>query len=202
MTNTTGGWDATTLLDAANIICTGLGDDLVRFNASGAEEVERIRHLLKPDMVVLDFGGGIGRVARHLAPLVKAVIVFDVSSAMLNFGREWCQQQDNVFFHLCDSEPRLPLLQPGTLRHQLEFDLIVSHMTFYHLYHDTGNYDAWMDEMWRVLKPGGLFRYDVDIETKYPSVDDAKWLVLERKRLPGWNGHPGDYWLLQKSGGD
>ena len=94
----------------------------------------------------LDFGCGSGRVARHVAhaPAVGRMSGVDVDakavawlSLRVPFGR----------FHAIAAEPPAPL--PGS-----SFDVVYAVSVFSHF--DEGATDAWLAEIARLLRPGGL----------------------------------------------
>ena len=59
--------------------------------------MERLREFLHEDYTVLDFGGGVGRIAKHVAPLVKEVILIDITPEMLEIGSTvWCNGIPNI----------------------------------------------------------------------------------------------------------
>lgn len=184
-------WQPSDQRAAMQLICSG-ETDAVRFAASGLVEVERIRHLLTPELAVLDFGGGIGRVTRHLAPLVGSVTLVDSSPEMLGFAADHCAGLDNVSF--VRSAKPLPF-DNGS------FDLVCAYLVFFHLYHDSHDAGWWLAELHRVLKPGGLLVYDVDHATDYGPIDPHLWEVLRVETLPDWRQDPnvtGIYRTLRK----
>jgi len=88
--------------------------------------------------LVLDAGGGTGRVATALKPYVREVVVVDVSKGMLNLA----------------SKKRLPaLLSPvETLPFSNDiFDRIIMIDAFHHV----SDQVATVNELWRILAPGG-----------------------------------------------
>jgi len=124
--------------DPNEFIASGLRSlqDLERALAGQDRVLESFEH-------VLDFGVGVGRVARHMEHVQRLVGV-DVMPEMVS----WCS--DNLPFgtYLCnDPLPPLPF-ENG------EFDLVVNHSVFTHL--DEVHQDVWLMEISRVLSAGGL----------------------------------------------
>ncbi len=117
-----------------------------RLGASALREaVERVGLELGSMERILDFGCGCGRVLRHLAATPgPALYGADVNGAAVR----WCARS-------------LPLA--GTLENALEpplelpaehFDLVYAFSVFTHL--PPGLAERWMDELRRLLKPGGV----------------------------------------------
>lgn len=197
-----GYWTPGTIEEAANVICTDVGD-MNAFDYSGRVEAYRIFEQMPglaqncSELRVMDFAGGIGRVTRHLAPLVKDITLVDSSEHMLRFAREWCKGLGNVEF-IRSSKPLA--FEDNT------FDLVCAYLIFFHLYHDTHDYEWWMDELWRVLKPGGTLIFDNNSESKYPAINEEKWLTMRVVTASDWRGQTdhgrniGVYHYLRKAG--
>lgn len=124
------------------------------FSAEGRRDAGRFQALAsahgidfdKPN-AVLDFGCGAGRIARWLAPkVIAAGGRFHGSDINPRLVR-WCQANLDGEF----SQNRLapPLRFPDAA-----FDLVYGHSVLTHLREDTAR--AWLAELARVLKPGGL----------------------------------------------
>ena len=89
--------------------------------------------------LVLDAGGGTGRVALALTPFVRRVVVADLSSGML-------AQAKNKGLAVLKSPVELLPFRNGT------FDRVVMIDALHHLIDQKHA----ADEMWRILAPGGL----------------------------------------------
>ncbi len=97
---------------------------------------------LTPQTHVLDFGCGCGRIARHL--IGKAA----VSGSDLNPRLAgWCAANLPGEFRRNGVLPPAPFADAG-------FDLVYSVSVFTHLHEP--NAKAWLDELARVVRPGGL----------------------------------------------
>ncbi len=126
------------------------------FDLSGKYEVDLFSKYLNGDMTVLDFGGGIGRVAKHVAPLVKKVYVSDISEGMLELGRDvWCKGIDNIEW--VRNTNILPFDDET-------FDFVYSLLCLWHLIVESMDLTHWVNECVRVLKPEGWFWYDMDFD--------------------------------------
>lgn len=181
-------WKPIDLPHAIGAICTGLPsglspDEAIQwFDETGMYEAHLLSHFLSEDNIVLDFGGGIGRVAKHVSRLVKEVTVCDISKKMLEIGEnEWCQGLDNIKW--VNNDINIPF--PDNT-----FDVVYSLLCFFHLFRKSGDEIHWVREMRRVLKPNGLLYFDTweprDVDTgmtlvyqfnKYSEEEDKKTQV-------------------------
>jgi len=139
-------WDGLARGDALDAICAGA--DPESFEASGREHAGQIRRVLEPGSSVLDFGCGIGRIAKYLAPHCRELHAVDVSAEMLARARKRLAGLDNVRLHQVDG-PALPMLADGSV------DFAYAMLVLHHL----AKQDAFLvlREFGRVLRPGGRF---------------------------------------------
>jgi ubiquinone/menaquinone biosynthesis C-methylase UbiE len=91
------------------------------------------------DSIVLDTGGGTGRISQFLVGKVKQIIVSDTSTKMLRQA----QTKGGLLSVCCPSE-QMPF--PGGL-----FDRVIMVDALHHV----ENQRKTASELWRVLKPGG-----------------------------------------------
>jgi len=107
------------------------------------EILERID--VAPDACVLDVAAGTGLLARALAPRVKEVIAVDITTAMLERGREAARRQgiDNVAFLEAAAE-KLPF--PNGM-----FDLAITRFSLHHI----AEPQSVVNEMVRVVRGRG-----------------------------------------------
>ena len=138
---------------------------LYDFFAPGLENT--IRHLkeignFSHNDIVLDMGGGTGRVAERLRPWVKEIIVADISKKMLR---------------QCERKGLRSVLISGTILPFADayFDKVVIVDAFHHFQDKRGT----MREIKRVLKPGG----SIIIEEFNPVRLGGKWIVFVEKIL-------------------
>ena len=101
---------------------------------------------LRPDMCVLDFGCGTGRMARALAPRVSHVYACDVTAEMVEQARRETDPP-NVSFALTDG-CTVDLPDAST-------DIVVTVGVLQYFVQDRETYQAVLAEFARVLKPGG-----------------------------------------------
>jgi SAM-dependent methyltransferase len=126
----------------------------------------------EPIDVVLDVATGTGNTALALAPQVLRVVGLDVASAMLDQARARAQAEkiDNAEF-VSGSAEEIPFSDG-------EFSLVVSR----HAPHHFHRLDTFLNEVRRVLKPGGRF---VVADQISPSPEVAGWVDRwERTRDP------------------
>jgi SAM-dependent methyltransferase len=109
-----------------------------------------------PSSRVLQIGCGMGRIEKHLAPLVGHAYGVDISAAMLGLAREWLEGVENVTLSKTDGR-RLPL-PDGSL------DTVFSFLVFIHI-NDEESWQGLFKEAARVLKPGGRFLFTVAGDT-------------------------------------
>ncbi len=105
------------------------------------------RDHLREDMDVLEFGCGTGSTALYHAPVVKSILATDISSKMLAYANEKAAKANvqNVEFRVATLESLdLP---------DASYDAVLG-LSILHLLKDK---DAAIREVYRVLKPGGVF---------------------------------------------
>lgn len=131
---------------------------------------------------VLDFGCGCGRIIRHWKGRVPHLHGSDYNPDAI----EWCGRElPFASFALNQLEPPLPYADAT-------FDFICSISVFTHLTEDLQH--AWMDELMRVIKPGGHVLWTAHGVTRRDSLSgpdqhafDAGEVVVRRGRYAGHN---------------
>jgi SAM-dependent methyltransferase len=149
-------WDERARRNAAFYICRSAAESPAAFEESGRRDLEDIILPgldLSPATVAVEIGCGIGRLARALAPRVAKVYAGDVSPEMLARAREYCAGHDNIEILRIDAS--LEGVPSGAA------DLVYSHLVFQHVPR-VKFIRAYVREARRVLKPGGVFRANVD----------------------------------------
>ena len=89
--------------------------------------------------VLLDAGGGTGRVAQHMTGKADKVVIADLSCKMLAESRA-----KEGLFPVCSPSERLPFADGA-------FSRIIMVDALHHVIHQQDT----IDELWRVLSPGG-----------------------------------------------
>lgn len=188
-------WSPTNLSHATKMICTGYpkdvsDDEIIQwFDKTGVVDANLLSQLLSKEFIVLDFGGGIGRVAKHISELVKEIVVCDISNKMLELGKnEWCRGIDNIKW-VHNDKGDIPF--PNNT-----FDVVYSFLCLCHLFFESNDAMYWFGEMKRVLKPGGLLCFD----THYPRDIDSGMTQVDRfnKSSTYPEGALGHIYILRK----
>jgi SAM-dependent methyltransferase len=176
-------WDARAREDACWYINTlRRRQSEEEFDRTGAVEVERLvaadlrllargrdpRHLR-----LLEIGCGAGRMTRHLAALFGAVTGIDVSGEMIRQARERLRDAPNVQLHETNGVD-FANFPDGS------FDLILSAYVFQHV-PDAEVIASNVSEAWRVLAPGGVFKFQTS------GVTAADFETVEKNT---WSGAP------------
>lgn len=138
------------------------------FDQTGAFEVHRLVMADLPlltggrdpkSLRVLEIGCGAGRMTKHLAAVFGEVVGVDVSGEMIRQARERLASVGNVEFHET-SGVDFPMLEDES------FDLVLSAYVFQHVPSATVIRSN-LDDGWRVLKPGGVFRFQTNAITAF-----------------------------------
>lgn len=141
---------------------TGLGA-FIAVDGSTNEETARLTGLYSARQVstaldlhagdrVLELGCGVGRIGREIAPRVAHWEGSDISSNMLGVARERLAGLGNTGF----TELHRSSLQPLA---DASFDKAYCVAVFIHM--DKEDFYLYLEDMARVLKPGGLLYFDV-----------------------------------------
>ena len=107
---------------------------------------------LQPTDRVLELGCGVGRIGREIAPRVAHWEGTDISSNMIGVARERLAEHGNVGFTELNRSSLQPLADAS-------FDKAYCVAVFIHM--DKEDFFLYLEEMARVLKPGGLVYFDV-----------------------------------------
>ena len=141
---------------------TGLGA-FIAVDGSTNEETARLTGLysarqvataldLQPGDRVLELGCGVGRIGREIAPRVAHWEGSDISSNMLAVARERLAGHANTGFTELHRSSLEPLATAS-------FDKAYCVAVFIHM--DKEDFYLYLEDMARVLKPGGLLYFDV-----------------------------------------
>jgi ubiquinone/menaquinone biosynthesis C-methylase UbiE len=142
-------WERAAKEDPYAAICTGW--DAERFDSESDNPIIG-SDLLNKEMAVLDVACGIGRMAKYIAPKVRQYVGVDFSSGMIEKAKERYRDYPNVRFLQNDGKGL------GVLKEN-EFDLAICYLAFQHMTRKvTRNY---VNEVHRVIKPGGIFITDI-----------------------------------------
>jgi SAM-dependent methyltransferase len=174
-------WDVRARRDALFYICREASESPEAFAESGRRDLERevLRGVDLPDgAVVVEIGCGIGRLARAIAPRAAKVYAGDVSAEMIERAREYCRDVPNL--ELLRFDGALDGVPSGCA------DLVFSHLVFQHVPR-LKFIRAYFREAGRVLRPGGVFRANVDGRSRqwYRRFAADSWsgVVFSERRL-------------------
>jgi SAM-dependent methyltransferase len=120
-----------------------------------------------PEMNVLEIGCGAGRLTRALARVFGAVHAVDVSSEMIRIARDKLEGVPNVHLY-CNNGVDLSVLPHGA-----RFDFAFSFIVFQHV-PSLDVIASYCRDVGRCLRPGGLFKFQVQGYTKLDTADT--WL--------------------------
>jgi SAM-dependent methyltransferase len=153
------------------------------FEASGRRDLDEIvlkGISLPADAVAVEIGCGIGRLAKALSSRVRKIYACDLSGEMLARAGEYCAGADNIEFIRVDGD--LAPLPSGVA------DLVYSHLVFQHV-PSARFIRRYLRESFRVLKPGGIFRANVDGRSRQWyrrwAADSWSGVVFSERRLRG-----------------
>jgi ubiquinone/menaquinone biosynthesis C-methylase UbiE len=131
------------------------------FFASGEKSVA-------DEMRVLEIGCGVGRVTRALAKFFGEVHAVDVSGEMIREAKLALQDQPNAFVYQNNGQD-LEVVPP------LTFDFAFSSIVFQHI-PSREIIETYVREVWRLLRPGALFKFQVQGDINMKTKPDDTWL--------------------------
>ena len=114
------------------------------FEGAGKLDGEILSSFVNENFQIVDYGCGVGRVAKFLSKKVKAVYGIDVSKQMLNLAKDFCKECSNIEFLKSDGI-KIPLENDS-------IDFVYSLLVLQHVEKE----DAYLilKEMNRILKSG------------------------------------------------
>lgn len=121
--------------------------DPALYDKQGVQLAEVLKTKMPPAATVLDFGCGLGRPEKFLAPLCKAVWGVDISAGMVRLARKRHRDLPNVNFQ------RVSGTDLSAFSADM-FDLVFSEAVFMHM--DKRHVIRILHEMRRVCKPTGV----------------------------------------------
>jgi len=199
-------WDRRALENARHYVATGQEEwSDEDFFAAGEQELrEQILSDLgnicqgrdPKSMKVLEVGCGAGRVTRPLAHFFGEVCAVDISSHMVRQARRAVADLDNVEIFCnngCDlSAVRHRWWHRFGIGGKLEFDFVFSCLVFQHI-RSREVIASYVSEVNRILKPGALFKFQVQGSSDAQPNQDDTWV--------GWAFSPEDARKLAQENG-
>lgn len=171
-------WDQRAQENARHYVCTAKGVWTDKeFVASGEQTVEN--HILTDmpnicqgrapkEIRVLEIGCGAGRVTRALASLFREVHAVDISGEMVRLARQAVSPFPNVFIYQ-NNGVDLSVIPVD------EFDFAFSHLVFQHI-PSRDIIRNYVGEVYRLLRPGALFKFQVQGCVKLRPRPDDTWV--------------------------
>lgn len=124
---------------------------------------------LQPEqMKVLEIGCGTGRVTRALAQVFGEVYAVDVSGEMVERAREVLADQPNI--HIFQNNG-----MDLTVLGEMQVDFAFSSIVFQHI-PSREIIENYVREVHRLLRPGGLFKFQVQGDTSIEAQADDTWV--------------------------
>ncbi len=149
-------WNQRAREDARFFIASAHADTEEAFRASGAKDLDALvldGIELPPTSSALEIGCGVGRLLVPLAARVAHVGGVDISDVMIRKARKFCGGHRNITARTTKGD--LAGFADGSL------DLVFSFIVFQHI-PDRTAIRRYVEEAARVLRPGGVFRFQVD----------------------------------------
>lgn len=148
-------WSNRAIKNAKKYIALSSWKTEEEFDRSGLLAARRILRKLPEDKIcnlnVLEIGGGIGRITKHMSKYVKEITMVDVSSEMAELARKRIDYLRNVNIYKTDGV-KLPFPDNS-------FDIVYSIFVFQHMprYIFLKN----LADISRVLKNNGIFIFQI-----------------------------------------
>jgi Methylase involved in ubiquinone/menaquinone biosynthesis len=170
-------WDARARENARYYVATGKTDwSDEEFFLSGERTVSEevltdmtniCQGRMPMDMKVLEIGCGAGRVTRALSKVFGAVHGVDVSGEMIARARQGLATRPNAFVYQNNGKDLSVVAED-------QFDFAFSTIVFQHIPSREVIY-SYVQEVQRLLKPGALFKFQVQGNTETSSSPDDTW---------------------------
>lgn len=138
---------------------------------------------------VLEIGGGIGRITKHMSKHFRDMVMVDVSSEMVKMAKARLANIKNIDIYKTNGV-ELPFQDNS-------FDLIYSVVVFQHMPKDI--FLENLVEISRVLKNNGIFIFQIFEKKKILNLIYIYWLRnLKNFHLRFWkDDHPSDTWIAR-----
>lgn len=169
-------WDRVARELPREMTAAGDADDWDAYWASGRRDLDLLLATARRagslgTQLALDLGCGLGRVTGPLADHFERVVGVDISPEMIGLAREH-SQRPSVSYALLAPDCSLPLAE-GTV------DFAVAWTVFRHMAKPA--FAHYLDELHRVLKPGGFLAFDAQIRESGPPFDPAPYMPFAER---------------------
>jgi len=149
-------WERRAQSDSFGYIGRGYAETEAKFWSSGETDLSELilRDIdLKPAASAVEIGCGVGRLVRPLSQRVAQATGVDIAPGMISQGRELLRDLPNAHLHATDGS--LNVLADSSQ------DFVFSFVVFQHIPSKQA-ITRYIQETARVLKPGGVFKFQVD----------------------------------------
>jgi len=176
-------WDRRAKKDAFYYIATGnrITANKKSFFASGEKSAREILDDVDPLLLgretVLEIGCGAGWLLKPLASQFQEVYGVDVSGEMVRIGKELLADYKNIHLYHNDGVTLSPLPDK-------KFDFVFSYIVFQHI-PSREIVRGYIREALRVLKPGGIFKFQV---RGFSAYEEEIWPRGELQDYNTWVG--------------
>jgi SAM-dependent methyltransferase len=120
------------------------------------------------EMTVLEIGCGSGRITRTLADVFGQVYAVDISGEMVRQAKEALQDRPNAHvFQNSGSDLRV--------LGDIQVDFAFSYIVFQHI-PSREVIQSYVSEVYRLLRPGGLFKFQVQGDASLRTAPEDTWL--------------------------
>jgi len=149
-------WEQRAQSDAFGYIGRGYAETDAKFWASGETDLTDLilRDIeLKPSASAVEIGCGVGRIVRPLSKRITHATGVDIAPGMISRGHELLNDVPNAHLHATDGS--LEVIEDNSQ------DFVFSFVVFQHIPSKQAII-RYIRETARVLKPGGVFKFQVD----------------------------------------
>jgi len=161
-------------------VCGTIDESAMRLSAEDTRRQLQATVGIHSDDTVLEIGCGIGRVGQEVAPLCQRWIGADVSPKMIGFARERLRENSNVEFVEMSGYDLSPVPSQS---------VSVAYCTVVFMHLTTWDRFAYVQEAYRVLRPGGrLFVDNIDLCTEHGRLEFQVAASIPRHRRPAHIG--------------
>ena len=186
-------WDKRARENARYYVAQGASESEEAFAKSGesaaGEIVSSVQGILKGNGKVLEIGCGPARILQHIASRFDDACGIDISTEMLRLAEERTQHQKNIHLYHGSGSNLDPIGSNS-------IDLVYSVITFQHIPAEiVRNY---IREAFRVLKSGGVFRFQVFEHRRWKSTMNWALRLHLHRAIECFRGFPDDYWEVKE----